>query len=88
MDLELENWKKHLIFAVRQLLEKIWECGRKMVLLFINIVYTCNSVARNFIWKDMEKMGIDEGYIRIYKEMYLYFKDRLRSSHRYTEYKK
>lgn len=75
-----------LIFAVRQLMEKSWEFNKKVIMLFIDVEKAYDSLDRRGLWKEMERIGIEEGYITVIKEMYRGYECRVRTPCGSTEW--
>jgi len=60
-----------MIFAARQLMEKTWEHGDQLFLLFVELKKVYDSVPRNALWIILEKYGVPPrmlGIIRSFHE--------------------
>lgn len=53
-----------------QLIEKSLEYNKRVVVIFIDIENSYDSVNRERFWEEMKKIGIGDWYIYVIKTMY------------------
>lgn len=58
------------IFVLRQAMEKSWEFGKRMSMVFLDIEKAYDSVPRNVVWESLERKGVNRGLIERVKSMY------------------
>lgn len=59
-----------LIFSVRMLLEKYWEKGKDLYMVFLDIEKAYDSIAREKIWECLRKRNVPEGLMRKVQMLY------------------
>lgn len=59
-----------LVFAVRQLMEKYWEKGKDLIIVFLDLEKAYDSVPRSKIWECLHKLGASNSLIRKIQLLY------------------